>query len=131
MLKPAKESLDLGVLVSNIEASLRFYKDLVGLEFIGETPIWFGKIHRLRFGSSDFKLVEPKATPPKGIIGLEKQLGFRYVTFVINNLSYLCSELKSKGVKFVIEETEIRPGVHIAMVKDPDDNIVEFLQKTH
>ena len=130
MMKPAKDSLDLGIVVSDIKASLNFYQNILGLEFVGITPVWFGTMHRLRFGTSDFKLIEPKTVPPPGAIGLEKQLGFRYVTFVIKNLSELCAELKGKGIEFALPEREVRPGVRVAMVKDPDGNIVEFVERS-
>jgi catechol 2,3-dioxygenase-like lactoylglutathione lyase family enzyme len=130
MIKPAKDSLDLGILVSDINASLNFYQNILGLEFVGQTPLWFGTMHRLRFGSSDFKLVEPHSIPPKGAIGLEGQLGYRYVTFVVQNLSELCARLLSEGIEFSVPEKELRPGVRIAMVKDPDGNIVEFVERT-
>jgi catechol 2,3-dioxygenase-like lactoylglutathione lyase family enzyme len=130
MMKPAKDSLDLGILVSDIEASLNFYQNLLGLDFVGITPLWFGTMHRLRFGTSDFKLIEPNTIPPRGALGLEAQLGFRYVTFVIENLSELCSKLLSEGIEFALPEKEIRPGVRIAMVKDPDGNIVEFVERS-
>lgn len=130
MMKPAKDSLDLGIVVSDIKASLNFYQNTLGLEFVGITPVWFGTMHRLRFGTSDFKLIEPKTVPPKGTIGLEKQVGFRYVTFVVKNLSELCAALKGKGVEFTVTEREVRPGVRIAMVKDPDGNIVEFVERS-
>ncbi len=130
MMKPAKNSLDLGILVSDIKASLEFYRDILGLEYVGETPVWFGTMHRLRFGSSDFKVIQPNTIPPKGSIGLENQLGFRYVTFVIQDLTELCKELQSKGIEFFLPEKEIRPGVRIAMVKDPDGNVVEFVERS-
>jgi catechol 2,3-dioxygenase-like lactoylglutathione lyase family enzyme len=130
MMKPAKDSLDLGIVVSDIKASLNFYQNILGLEFVGITPVWFGTMHRLRFGTSDFKLIEPKTVPPPGAIGLEKQLGFRYVTFVIKNLSELCAELKGKEIEFALPEKEVRPGVRVAMVKDPDGNIVEFVERS-
>src|SRR5512141_1384735 len=120
MMKPAKDSLDLGIIVSDIKASLNFYQHTLGLEFVGITPVWFGTMHRLRFGTSDFKLIEPNTVPPKGAIGLENQLGFRYATFVVKNLSEICAELKRKGVEFALPEKEFRPGVRVAMVKDPD-----------
>ena len=129
MLKPAKDSLDLGIIASDIKASLNFYQNILGLEFVGITPVWFGTMHRLRFGTSDFKLIEPNKVPPKGAIGLENQLGFRYVTFVIKNLSEVCDALKKKGIEFAVPEREGRPGVWIAMVKDPDGNIVEFVER--
>jgi catechol 2,3-dioxygenase-like lactoylglutathione lyase family enzyme len=113
-MKPAKGSLDLGVIVSDIKASLNFYQNILGLEFVGITSL----------------LIEPKSVPPRGIIGLENQLGFRYVTFVIENLSQLCSDLKNEGIEFALPETEVRPGVRIAMVKDPDGNIVEFVERS-
>ncbi len=130
MMKPAKNSLDLGILVSDIKASLEFYRDILGLEYVGETPVWFGTMHRLRFGSSDFKVIQPNTIPPKGFIGLENQLGFRYVTFVIQGLTELCKELQSKGIEFSLPVKEIRPGVRIAMVKDPDGNVVEFVERS-
>jgi glyoxylase I family protein len=130
MMKPAKDCLDLGIVVRDIKASLKFYQNILGLEFVGITPVWFGTMHRLRFGSSDFKLIEPKTVPPPGAIGLETQLGFRYVTFLIKNLAELCAELKGKGIEFTVAEREVRPGVRIAMVKDPDGNIVEFVERS-
>jgi len=129
-MKPAKDSLDLGIVVSDIKASLHFYQYILGLEFVGITPVWFGTMHRLRFGTSDFKLIEPQKVPPQGAIGLENQVGFRYVTFQVKNLSELCAELKNKGVEFTLPEREFRPGVRIAMVKDPDGNIVEFVERS-
>ena len=129
MMEAAKDSLDLGILVSDIKSCLNFYQGILGLTFIEERPLWFGTMYRLRFGSSDFKLIDPHTQPPKGPIGLESQLGFRYVTFVIKNLSRLCKELQTQGIDFVVPEKEIRPGVRIAMVKDPDGNIVEFVER--
>ena len=130
MIKPAKDSLDLGIIVRDIKASLHFYQKTLGLEFVGITPLWFGTMHRLRFGTSDFKLIEPKTVPPKGAIGRENQLGFRHATFVIKNLSEICAELQQKGIEFALPEKEIRPGVRIAMVKDPDGKIVEFVERS-
>jgi glyoxylase I family protein len=130
MMEIAKDSLDLGILVSDINASLKFYQDLLGLKFIEKNPVWFGTMYRLRFGASDFKLIAPRTLPPKGPVGLEAQIGFRYVTFVIKNLSAVCAKLQEKGVAFEIPEKEARPGVKIAMVRDPDGNIVEFVERS-
>lgn len=130
MMESAKDSLDLGIVVGNIRDSLNFYQNVLGLKFIEERPATFGTMYRLRFGNSDFKLINPSTVPPKGPIGLDTQLGFRYVTFVVKNLSKLCMELQSRGVEFFRPEKEIRPGVRMAMVKDPDGNIVEFVERS-
>lgn len=128
-LNPAKDSVDVGIFVGDIKKSLDFYQGILGLEKTEELPTPFGTLHRLHFGTSDIKLMDPKKVPSAGAIGLEKQLGFRYLTFVIRDLSGLCATLKQKGVEFTIPETEIRPGTRIAMVKDPDGNIIEFVER--
>lgn len=128
-LKPAKDSVDIGIFVSDIKKSLEFYQGTLGLEKTEELATGFGTLHRLRFGTSDVKLMDPKKVPPAGAIGLEKQLGIRYLTFVIRDLTGLCADLKGKGIEFTIPETQIRPGTRIAMVKDPDGNIIEFVER--
>ena len=129
MMKPAKSAMDLGVFVSDITASLNFYENLLGMEKEGESPMPIGMMHRLKFGDSVFKLIDPKKEAAKGPSGMTAQLGFRYVTFQVTNLSEVCAALTEKEVKFSIPETEIMPGVKIAMVKDPDGNTVEFVQR--
>lgn len=130
MIKPAKDALDVNIFVSNIKASLNFYQNLLGLEFIREVPIWFGTLHVLQFGNSSLRLTDPKTIPPKGPIGIEGQLGYRYITFDVQNLSEICSRLQSEGVEFSLPEKEVIPGIRIAMAKDPDGNIVEFVERS-
>jgi len=129
MMKSARKALDLGIFVSDINASLKFYQETLGLEKVGETKLPMGMMHRLSYGNSFFKLIDPKTVPPTGPTGLDKQLGFRYVTFPVTNITEICETLKDKGVAFAIPETELMPGVRIAMVEDPDGNIVEFVQR--
>ncbi|MEX2479584.1 MAG: VOC family protein [Gammaproteobacteria bacterium] len=128
-MQAAKNALDVGIIVKDIDASLRFYRDQLGLEKVQEVPLWFGTMHRLAFGDSFVKLVDPKEVPPAGTAGLHTVLGFRYVTFQVSNIDTLCTDLAAAGVKFTVEKNEFMPGVTIAMVEDPDGNIVEFVQR--
>jgi glyoxylase I family protein len=129
MLQPAKDSLDVGMIVSDIDQSREFYEGMLGLKFEGTMPLPFGTMYRFLFGTSQVKLIMPNnASPPAGAIGLEKQLGFRYITFFVSNLSEVCDALEAKGIEFTVPKLELAPGRFIAMVKDPDGNIVEFVQ---
>lgn len=128
-MQAAKNAVDIGVIVSDIERSLAFYCELLGLEKVQEVPLWFGTMHRLAFGESFIKLVDPKKVPPAAPLGLHDVLGFRYITFQVANIDALCDELAAAGVTFAVEKNEFMPGVTIAMVNDPDGNIVEFVQR--
>ena len=128
-MKPAKNALDIGIVVSDIQASLAFYEGVLGLTKIQELPLWFGTMHRLQFADSFVKLIDPKKVPPAGTLGLEHALGFRYLTFPVTNIDEVCAACAKAGVEFDIEKKEFMPGVTIAMVRDPDGNVVEFVQR--
>ena len=129
LLKPAKDSVDLLIFVSDIRKSLDFYHGILGLEKTEEVQTPYGNVHRLRYGTSLIKLMDPKHLPSWGPIGLEKQLGIRCISFVIRGLSAVCNVLKQKGVEFTIPETQVLSDTRIAMVKDPDGNIIEFVER--
>lgn len=129
MMKPAKDSIDLGVICRDIQASLHFYQDLLGLTKSEVRQATTGTMHRMKFGNSDVKLIDPTNRPGAGPIGIDQQLGFRYLTFVVTNLDAVIAGLEAENIEFTRPKTEIGPGAYIAMVKDPDGNIVEFVQR--
>ena len=46
----------------------------------------------------------------------------------INNLDEVLGAVSAAGHKIVWPRREVRPGVVIAMVEDPDGNWVEFIE---
>lgn len=129
LLKPANDSVEFLIFVSDIRRSLDFYEGTLGLEKTQEVPTPFGTVHRLRYGTSVVKLMDPKPVPPAGPVGLERQLGIRCLSFVIHDLTGVCTVLREKGVEFTMPETQVLPDRRIAMVKDPDGNILEFVER--
>jgi catechol 2,3-dioxygenase-like lactoylglutathione lyase family enzyme len=127
----SKPSIDLGIVTTNGPAMLAFYRDLLGLKLQGEMPMPGGKgtMHRLLCGDSLIKLVVmpslPAAAAPGGINGAA---GYRYWTISVSNLDEIAQACTAAGHKLVWPVREIRPGIRIAMVEDPDGNWVEFLQ---
>jgi catechol 2,3-dioxygenase-like lactoylglutathione lyase family enzyme len=125
-----KDSFDLGIVVADIDASLAFYRDFLGLPFERKAP--FSKtttLHFLKAGTGSIKLwevTEPPAPVAKGW-PLEAAPGFRYVTLSISNLDEVMAEAEAGSVKVRVPATEIMPGVRIAILADPDGNAVELL----
>ena len=127
-----KDSIDLGIVISDEKAALGFYRDALGLEWEGELPLPGGRMYRLKCGSTVIKLVKlektPEAKPAPG--GPMRGLGFRYFTISVPDIRGLVAGLEAKGVKPTVPVMEFRPGVTIAMVTDPEGNTIEFLQNT-
>ena len=129
-MKLTKDSIDLGIVVTDPEASLAFYRDTLGMEMIGEGPMPFGgTMYRLMCGTSMIKLVHlvkepPAKAPPGGIVG---GLGYRYWTISVSNIDEITDAVGAAGYKVAVPVREIREGVRISMVEDPDGNWVELL----
>lgn len=128
----AKDSVDLGIVVRDGEAALRFYRDTLGLEHVADTPMpgGGGTMHRLMCGTSLIKVIEyeqaPEAANPTG--GIPAASGYRYWTITVSNLDGVVGECESAGYKVAVAPREIRPGTRIAMIEDPDGNWVELLE---
>ena len=51
-----------------------------------------------------------------------------YFTIHMENIRDVVAACEAADVKVVTPVVELRPGVTIAIVRDPDGNLVEFLQ---
>ncbi len=130
-IKLAKDSIDLGIVVRDADKALAFYRDTLGLEHIADTPMpGGGTMHRLMCGTSLIKVVAydttPDAKPAPG--GIQGASGYRYWTISLTNLEDVVADCAAKGYRVPVPVREIRPGVSIAMVEDPDGNWVELLR---
>jgi glyoxylase I family protein len=128
----SKDSIDLGIIVTDEKAALSFYRDTLGLEWEGELPLPGGRMYRLKCGTTVIKLLKLERTPtakpaPGGPMG---GLGYRYFTISVPDIRGLIAQLEAKGIRPTVPVTEFRPGVTIAMVTDPDGNTVEFIQNS-
>ncbi|MFT7219929.1 MAG: catechol 2,3-dioxygenase-like lactoylglutathione lyase family enzyme [Candidatus Azotimanducaceae bacterium] len=125
-----KQAIDLGIVTTNPEPMLAFYRDLLGLRFEATTPMPGGStMHRLWCGDTMIKIVHfdkaPAAKAAPG--GINGATGYRYWTISVDNLDEITDACSAAGHKVSVPVTEIRPGVKISIVEDPDGNWVEFL----
>ena len=125
-----KTSIDLGIVTTNGDAMLAFYRDTLGLKYLREMPMpgGAGVMHQMACGDSVIKLVVLDSAPasaPSG--GIQGATGYRYWTITVSNMVDAVAACAAAGAKVGMKEREIRPGVKIAIVADPDGNWVEFL----
>jgi catechol 2,3-dioxygenase-like lactoylglutathione lyase family enzyme len=128
-VKLTKDSIDLGIVVSDPERSLAFYRDTLGFKDEGTMPLGGGAtMYRLLCGTSLIKLVHhPKELPAAAPGGVNRALGYRYWTISVDNIQEVVDACNAAGFKIAVPVTEFRPGVTIAMIEDPDGNWVELL----
>ena len=122
-----------GIVVSDIEASTRFYRDLLGFDVVisykmpGDWPITY-----LRSGGGQVELLgrpniaSPDGPPPERA----SNAGITHIGFKTNDLDGIAARLKKEGVAFKSEPRVAGSGIgRLMFVYDPDFNEVEIIQR--
>ena len=128
-----KDAIDIGIVAKDIAAMMTFYRDTLGLEFEAAIPMpGGGTMNRFKVGDSVIKVIELDPAPaaeaaPGGIRGAS---GYRYWTITVGNLEACVQRAADSGSKIVVPVKEVRPGITIAIIADPDGNWVELLQNS-
>lgn len=125
----AKPAFDLGIVTADIEASLHFYRDLLGFQSLMVLPVESGDLHLLIAGEMLIKLADVPGAAPGAKGPIPEATGLRYVTFWVTNLDDLLSELTAAGIEVLQPPFEVVPGTRALLVFDPDGNVVEFLEQ--
>ena len=126
-----KAAIDIGIIAKDIDAMMSFYGDTLGLEFEASIPMpGGGTMNRFKVGDSIIKVIEldpaaPADAAPGGIRGAS---GYRYWTITVGNLEASVQKAADAGAKIVVPAKEVREGITIAIIADPDGNWVELLE---
>jgi len=132
-LEVQKSSIDIGIIAKNIDAMMKFYGEALGLDLEATIPMpGGGTMNRFKVGDSIIKVIQlvpaPDAEAAPG--GIRAATGYRYWTIHVPNLEETVSNVEAAGGKVVVPVREIRPGVTIAFLEDPDGNWVELLENS-
>ena len=108
-----KDSIDLGIVVKDADAALRFYRDTLGFKDQGTMPMpGGGTMYRLLCGSSLIKLVAlaqaPAAAAAPG--GIQGGTGYRYWTISVSNLDETAERLRRRRLQAGDQAARDPPG---------------------
>lgn len=106
------------VVVSDMQRSVEFYRDKLGVALKFQTPEWT----EFQTGATTLALhgggVAPTG-PPAG--DPSKQAGTCSIGFNVEDVDKTYEELKSKGIRFVMPPTQREgEGIRLAVCIDPD-----------
>src|SRR5262245_27569548 len=135
----------MGICVSDLERSLRFYRDVLGYEEVGRLELEgeavatlngmpSAKVRAIYLERDGWRL-ELLEFPVPGWIGPSEprpmnQLGLTHLSFRVANLDATCAQLEAAGGG-VLPGTRLgQPGAptHVIMAFDPDGVRIELIQ---
>jgi lactoylglutathione lyase len=146
-----RTTIDLGCVVSDLEKSVRFYKEGVGFTELegfsvpadlaaaaGLTDHKPLDIRVLVLGTGEtatkLKLMHVEGTEPRAGDNefIHSHTGFRYLTIMVADTDAALARLAKLGVKPLASSpvalaAPLPAGMHLTCVRDPDGNLVELI----
>ena len=138
----------VGITVEDLDASIRFYHDVLGLDFANEPSPWFdgpalgpavgvpGAALRqvsLQLGDTVLELLEYRSPPSETTEPLKSNnLGASHVAFLVDDIAATKAELEAKGIEFYSDVNVVDEGVlagwRWVYFQDPDGYPLELVE---
>lgn len=138
----------VGITVKDLDASIRFYHDVLGLPFSNEPSPWFdgpelgaavgvpGAALRqvsLLLGDTTLELLEYKRPPSETKEPLKSSsLGASHVAFLVDDIEAKKAELEANGIEFYSQVNVVDEGVlagwRWVYFQDPDGYPLELVE---
>jgi len=143
----SRTTIDLGMVVADIETSARFYQEVIGFteaggfsvpaEMAGDTGLTDYKAIRVRVfalgkepTATRLKIMAFPDAPGKKVDNkfINSSLGYSYLTILVSDLTEALARLKAHDVAPVKKPYQLgNANNYLILVKDPDGNIIELI----
>lgn len=142
----SRSTIDLGMVVSDVEAAAKFYTEAVGFtevggfsvsaEMAGDSGLTDYKPFKVRTfvlaeeaTATRLKIMEIPGANSKKVDHqfISSSLGYSYLTLLVSDMGAAVERVKQAGVQPVKEPYKLGGNNYLTLVKDPDGNIIEFV----
>lgn len=135
----------VGLSVSDMNRSLKFYRDLLGMKLVMDIDASDDRIGRvvgmpgakcrivhLKLGDAVLELFEYSEPAGHNLANTIRQCdhALTHIGFEVDDFHRHVEELKTKNVQFLGEPVEFRPNVWILYFRGPDGEVCEFRQQS-
>jgi len=124
----------IGVVVDDLDATLKFWRDGLGLELsqVQDIPAEMAQVAFLPTGESEIELVKPTSTDSGLSRFLEKRgPGVHHICLEVDDIEGMLAQLKAQGILLINKEPKVGPdGRRYAFVHPKSANgvMVELYQ---
>jgi glyoxylase I family protein len=124
----------VGMTVSDMDRTVGFYRDLLGLSLeLRKTTVDGSDLAFFDAGGGMLEIMAPRGGAKRAADVPDDTAGLRHLTFLFDDVDTIFAKLERAGVQ--IKERP-RPAVHsevlyrVAFVRDPDGILVELAERT-
>jgi catechol 2,3-dioxygenase-like lactoylglutathione lyase family enzyme len=113
----------------NIEPTKDWYCNILGGKVTFEGEFKGNKVYYVDLNGFNIIIIEqlPDEKPISATI--QTREGLDHFGVAIDDMDAAVADLKEKGVKFVVEPMQVRPGLRIAYIEAPDKVRIELSER--
>jgi len=115
--------------VSDIDESMKFYKELIGLKPSRTLRLEDCTLYYLldEITGAEIELTLNDETPEDGYV---TGSAFGHFAFEVEDMQALSQKVENLGYEWVYEPFNMEDaGLRVAFISDPDGNMIEFIEK--
>lgn len=142
----SRSTIDIGLVVADMDASLAFYEQVLGMERVGEFAVDGPTAKRLgltsggAFNAVMLRLGDEEGAPTLKLVNagetdrfqpehIHDQSGIRYLTVFVSALNPMVERVQGEGIT-LLGETPVQLGGgsnYLALIQDPDGVFIELI----
>ena len=107
----------IGIAVKSIEENLKYYRDVLGMKYLGEEEVTEQKVRVafLKLGESRIELLEPTSSDSPVAKFLEKRgAGIHHIAILVDDIEAALSSHRKAGARLIDETPRI--GAHNMLI---------------
>jgi len=120
----------LHLISPNIDETKDWYCEVVGGKVTFEGNFKGKQVYYVDVNGFNIILIEQFPDQDPIPASIQTREGLDHFGFAVEDLDEAAADLRAKGVKFVVEPMQVRPGLRIAYIEAPDKVRIELSERT-
>jgi len=116
----------MGIKAKDSEASIRFYRDILGLAIVDTVEIWDKTFTFV--GNDTIQIEIEQANPGDAQAEPSTMTGLNHFCVVVEDIHRLVGEARGKGANVLMDPFQPRPDRFTTFIQDPDGVMIQVIQ---
>lgn len=116
----------IGIKATDSEASIRFYRDILGLDAVDTVEVWGKKFTFV--GNDTIQIEIEQANPGDTQADPSTMTGLNHFSVVVDDIHKFVKDARAKSADVLMDPFHPRPDRLTTFIRDPDSVLIQVIQ---